>query len=550
MRLKNILLKIWFLTFINVYLHKFKLNRKWIVLTMVEVKNIGKINDYVYDISLDGSVVNALGMNVAKQTDGMNFKIPDILRYTEEHPYISTGLGRNSKKGKTYIGVEGDVAEFEDLYFTHAFNGGVNKMGLGVDEYCTSTINFSRKNYADMLAGGKTKKVGNTIKSRKMSGYIEKFLDAGIDMLLNGDGQSFLESYYDYIDRIFNYRIPLKDIASKGKIKKTLEAYKKDCNTVTKAGSKKSRQCWYELAIVNNLKVNIDDTIYYINTGTKKSETDVKRITHQFVKRDGEVVELTNKIKKELLLLEFGSDCDLKTIPTKTKNEVIKRHVVREEDEIILNCKIVPSEIVNSEDDVMCNDDIEYNVVKYIDQFNNRITPLLVCFSKDIRDRILVKNPNDRQYFTKEECALVSGEPSKESDQDTIEQLMSLERKEMEFWTSINEKPPFVDECGIDWDKSLKEFNELKKMEESELFKEEDRKYTDALNKLTQDDIDTFYSDGILPKSLTDIVMLDSDMKFKFIKIPNMSPSTGGYVFDDLFIGENLEKEFENEQIC
>ena len=34
-----------------------------------------------------------------------------------------------------------------------------------------------------------------------MSGYIENFLDDGIDLLLNGDGQAFLERYYDYIDK-------------------------------------------------------------------------------------------------------------------------------------------------------------------------------------------------------------------------------------------------------------------------------------------------------------------------------------------------------------
>ena len=82
-----------------------------------------------------------------------------------------------SGKDKKYIGVDADVAEFEDLYINSPFKeGGINKMGLGVDEFCPATINFSRKNYADLLENGKTKKVGNTIKSRKMSGYIEKFL--------------------------------------------------------------------------------------------------------------------------------------------------------------------------------------------------------------------------------------------------------------------------------------------------------------------------------------------------------------------------------------
>ena len=58
-----------------------------------------------------------------------------------------------------------------------------------------------------------------------------KTIDDGINMLLHGNGAKFLESYYDYIDKIYNYQIPIKDIASKGKIKKTIEEYKKDCNT-------------------------------------------------------------------------------------------------------------------------------------------------------------------------------------------------------------------------------------------------------------------------------------------------------------------------------
>ena len=159
---------------------------------MIKIINAKQTNNNVYDISLDGTFVNALGCNVLHNTDGFNFQMPLTFRYTEENPYIGKGLGRNVIKGKAYVGVEADVAEFEDLYLNKPFNCGINKMGLGVDEYCDATINFSRKNYADLLESGKTKKVGNTIKSRRMSGYIEKFLDDGFDLLLNGDGQKFL----------------------------------------------------------------------------------------------------------------------------------------------------------------------------------------------------------------------------------------------------------------------------------------------------------------------------------------------------------------------
>lgn len=508
--------------------------------------NVKKMEDcqdigVVYDISLDGTVVNALGMNVISNTDGFNFQMPteDKFRYTNEHPYISNGEGRNTIKGKTYTGVEADVAEFEDLYLNKAYNGGINKMGLGIDEFCDATINFARKNYADLMPSGKTKKVGNTIKSRKMSGYLEKFIDDGINLLLHGNGSKFLENYYEYISKIYNYQIPIKDIASKGKIKKTIKEYKEDCNTLTKAGNKKSRQAWYELAIRENLNVNVSDTIYYINTGTKKGHSDVKKVTHQFIKNeDGDEIELTNKMKTELFKKElnnYGVE-KVKELSVAIKKEIIKKYVIREEEEIILNCQLVPNDIIEDEKEILCSDveGLEYNSEKYIEQFNNRITPLLVCFSPEIRNNILITNPEDRKYFTEEESKLVSGYPNKESDQDTYEALMTPEKKEIGYWIKINEVPPFVEECGIDWGELVKQYLEEKKKEEDELFQEENKKYIDALNNLTNKDVEAFENDGEIPQSILDVVSLDTDMRFHFIKIPSMTPSTGGLVFDDI----------------
>ena len=96
-----------------------------------------------------------------------------------------------------------------------------------------------------------------------MPEYISKFLEKGIRLLLRKKGQEFIEAYYDYIEKIYNYQIPLKMIASKGKIKKTLEEYVEDCKTITKAGRPKSRQAWMELALRENLTVNMGETIYY-----------------------------------------------------------------------------------------------------------------------------------------------------------------------------------------------------------------------------------------------------------------------------------------------
>ena len=477
---------------------------------------------------------------IVGDTDGFNFQMPreEDFRYTKEHPYISNGAGRNSIKGKEYTRVDADVAEFEDTYLSKAYNGGINKMGLGIDEYCDACIQFARKNYADLMPDGKTKKVGNTIKSRKMSGYLEKFIDEGVDLLLRNNGYKFLSNYYDYIGKIYNYQIPIRDIASKGNIKKTLADYEADTKTLTKAGSKKSRQAWYELALKEGLTPNVGDTVYYINTGQKKGHSDVKRVTHYYNYVDGEKTEITKMLEKEYKAYT-------KELPKGTKDKKNRLEFGREkfgakvfdEDEIILNCKLVPKEILDTEDDVLCSDyeGLEYNVEKYIDQFNNRIRPLLVCFHPDIRDKILVTNPKDKKYFTEEESKLVSGYPNKEGDQDTYEQLMTPEKKEIEYWLKINEVPPFVKECGIDWDALVENYKKEKEEENNALFQEENQKYLDALEEITNDEVEEFEDEGKLPQVLETLVTLNSaDMRLYFKKIPNRTPSTGGFVFEDI----------------
>ena len=68
----------------------------------MKIVNKGKTNDYVYDISLDGTVINALGMNTVSNTDGFNFQMPEEkdFRYTDENPYISRVLGVIMKREK------------------------------------------------------------------------------------------------------------------------------------------------------------------------------------------------------------------------------------------------------------------------------------------------------------------------------------------------------------------------------------------------------------------------------------------------------------------
>ena len=86
----------------------------------------------------------------------------------------------------------------------------------------------------------------------------------------------------------------------------------------------------------------------------------------------------------------------------------------------------------------------EYNIERYIDAFNKRIKPLLVCFSPEVRDDILITTPLDRQYFTRKQLELTSGQPYNEGDQDTIDNLLTVTDEENMFWHSINISPTYM----------------------------------------------------------------------------------------------------------
>lgn len=464
--------------------------------------------------------------------------MPKKYRYTKESPYIGKGLNRETVEGKEYTDFEADVAEFNDLFMRV-------KNGLGIDEIVSSTINFSRKNYADYFPENSfpkdVKLVGNSIKSKKMPVYISKFLEKGIRHLLRNDGSAFLEEYYNYIEKIYNYQIPLRDIASKGKIKKSIKEYLEDIKQITKAGRPKSRQAWYELAIKHNLKVDNGDTIYYINTGKSKSHADVKKVTRYFINENNTDIDISAKIEKEYKLYKKENKENKNILE---KEEWIKKTYpnASKDEEIVMNCVLVPQDVLDSDEDVFCDDDMEYNTAKYIDMFNKRITPLLVCFNKNIREKILISNPDQRQYFTEEESILCSGEPNKITDQDTYEQLMTMEDKEIKFWTKYNLTPPFIEECGMGkWEDIVTEYNDRIKREKELGIDKEKECYYNIINNLSIDEINNFIDDGEIPKEI--------------LKIVDLNPATMEFVskqFNEIVIGNiyDITDKLDELVIC
>jgi hypothetical protein len=83
----------------------------------------------------------------------------------------------------------------------------------------------------------------------------------------------------------------------------------------------------------------------------------------------------------------------------------------------------------------------EYNIQRAIATFNKRVEPLLVVFQKEVRNGLLIKNPEDRPFFTTDQCVLINGQPFSEGDQDKLEDVMTISDEEMLFWRNVNINP-------------------------------------------------------------------------------------------------------------
>jgi len=334
-------------------------------------------------------------------TDGVNFSSPDD---AHTHKYVGRGLNWKVKEGKEYTGPDADVAEYNDIFMR-------GEMALDTDGVWPSCINLARKNYAVMDAKGKIKLTGNSIKSKKLPLYIEEFLDNGIKMLLKGEGKNFIEYYYEYLQKIFDQKIPLSKIAQRAKVKLTLDDYTKRLTQKTKAGNSMSRMAHMELAIQNGLNVNLGDVIMYVNNGKKASQGDVQKMTAKQIKD-------TNQYNLNL----------------NPKYKPITEGV-------IVNCYMLDQNILETNPDTTG----EYNVPRAITTFNKRIEPLLVVFKQEVRDSLLVTDPESRGIFTTSQCELINGMPFEAGDQDRLqEDVLDMTEQEINYWERRGLQPDYM----------------------------------------------------------------------------------------------------------
>ena len=387
-------------------------------------------------------------------TDGMNFSLPE--GGVDDRTYIGKGNNWLVKEGKEYKGYDADVAEFNDTFMKGA-------MGLDCDGTWKSCMNIARKNYATMEHNGKIKLTGNSIKSKKLPLYIEDFLDKGIKMLLEGDGQSFVEWYYEYLEVIFNQQIPLMKIAQRAKVKLSIDDYNKRSKEKTKAGNEMSRMAHMELAIRDGIAVSLGDVIFYVNNGLKASHGDVQKVNKPKKGWSQEQLDIffkTNEDRKETVKFlqkngweqSWGEDNWVRSdatnkeantgIPTERAYQIAISDMVGSV--VQLNCyRLNPAELESNPS--MTG---EYNIARAIVTFNKRIEPLLIVFGEEVRNNLIVTDPKDRGLFTKDQCKLINGIPFESGDQDSIEDLLTITDQEKIYWEKRGIDPEYIYELA------------------------------------------------------------------------------------------------------
>ena len=484
------------------------------------VRNKDK-NNFVYDVSTeDGTFICGINGIIAHNTDGFNFSFPENIneiKYTAKGSHWKT----SDDGGKELTGLDAVLAEFNENYME-------GRMGLDIDDICNSTINFARKNYANDI-GGKIKLVGNSVKSKKMSVYIEEFLGKGIRMLLDGDGQSFINFYYEYVDKIYNYQIPLVKIASKAKIKSTMADYKKKATMKNKAGNPMPKQAHMELALRQGLDITLGDTLYYINTGTAKSQGDLKTLN---------LNKMTKKQAEKWMLENPGQELPAIKKEVQLNCKLIDPKVVEKDFEMLKELEMLKKALPNlDENDVNTRKEFEerieeintelytdeYNVARYLDAFNKKIKPLLVCFNLEVRNNVLLdivktkdkqtkkvtESLKDRKIFTQGECELVSGIPNKVGDQDSYEELMTMEDKEIRFWMRVNKLPNNMEQK--EWDDLQVDYLERMRIEKLEGIQYEKDSLDDIFKHLELQDLRDLVEKSILPVDVFIMCDVDAD---------------------------------------
>ena len=159
-----------------------------------------------------------------------------------------------------------------------------------------------------------------------------------------------------------------------------------------------------ELAINAGLDVTLGDVLYYVNTGTSKSQGDLqtvdknkmtKKEREAYFKQHGEYPK-PNKVT-ELNCRLLDSQIVERDFEAVKELEMVKKAILVED--ITEETKVSLQARIDELNEGLFVDD--YNVARYLEAFNKKVKPLLVCFKPEIREKILLTIIKEKNKETK-----------------------------------------------------------------------------------------------------------------------------------------------------
>jgi hypothetical protein len=214
-----------------------------------------------------------------------------------------------------------------------------------------------------------------------------------------------------------------------------------------------------ELAIRDGIAVNLGDVIYYVNNGLKASHGDVQKVNKPKKGWSQEQLDLhfkTNEDRKEKVKFlqkngweqSWGEDNWVRSDatnkgantgrPTDLAYQIAFSDIVGSV--VQLNCYRLNQSELESNPDMLG----DYNVARAVVTFNKRIEPLLIVFGEEVRNNLIVDNPEERGIFTKEQCKLINGVPFEPADQDSIDDLLTITEQEKIYWGKRGIDPEYI----------------------------------------------------------------------------------------------------------
>ena len=99
----------------------------------------------------------------------------------------------------------------------------------------------------------------------------------------------------------------------------------------------------------------------------------------------------------------------------------------------------------------------DYNVPRAIVTFNKRIEPLMVVFQDEVRNGLIVNEPEKRGIFTTSQCELINGHPLSEGDQDRLqEDVLDITELELKYWEKRGLSPNYMYDLAEEgWEEKL-----------------------------------------------------------------------------------------------